>query len=52
MSTWLNKKIHFQFVEIGVGWMYDAKSGAKFFYCVKCIEILEANQEVCREKGV
>ena len=28
------------------------KSGAKLFYCFKCIKTLEADNEVCSGKGV
>ena len=28
------------------------KSMAKFFYCVKCIEKFESDNEVCSRKGV
>ena len=31
----------------------DDKSGEKFYYCVKFVEVvLEADHEVCRGKGV
>ena len=32
--------------------MNDRKSGAKFFYCIKCIEIIWADHEVCRKRGL
>ena len=27
-------------------------SGAKFSYCIKCIQVLEADDEVCKGTGV
>ena len=32
--------------------MNDKKSGAKFFYCMKCIDILEVDHKVCSKEGV
>ena len=29
--------------------MNDTKSGTQFFYCMKCIEVFEADHQVCRK---
>ena len=31
--------------------MNDTKSEAKFSHCIKCVEIFEADHEVCRKKA-
>ena len=39
-----------QLVKTGVSRIYDTESGAKFFYCIKCIEIFEADHKLCSWK--
>ena len=37
---------------MGVSWINDTESGAKIFYCIKCIEVFETDHEMHRKKGV